>query len=108
MATDTATNLGTGTIVFVGDELTATGFRLAGIETLVASPDGARDALAAARARADLILLTAEHARQIPPGELDLALIAEAPIVAVIPDILMHARPPDLARRLRAVLGIET
>lgn len=95
-------------IVFIGDELTAAGFRLAGIETLVPSPDAAWDTLAEARTRADLIVLTADYARQIPVRELDDVLLAEAPIVAVIPDVLARVLPPDLTRRLRATLGIES
>jgi len=95
-------------IVFIGDELTAAGFRLTGIETMVASPEAAREVLARARARAQFVLLTADCARHIPTGELEVALLAEEPIVAIIPDILTQTPPPDLARRLRAVLGIES
>jgi vacuolar-type H+-ATPase subunit F/Vma7 len=96
------------TIVFIGDELTATGFRLTGIETMVPSPDAAREALAQARARAQFVLLTADCARNIPAAELEGGLLAETPIVAIVPDILGKTPPPDLARRLRAVLGIES
>jgi vacuolar-type H+-ATPase subunit F/Vma7 len=95
-------------IVFIGDELTAAGFRLTGIETMVPSHDAVREALAQARARAALVLLTAEYARQVPAGELNDALMAEAPIVAIIPDILMQTPPPDLVSTLRATLGIES
>jgi vacuolar-type H+-ATPase subunit F/Vma7 len=97
-----------GTIVFIGDEVTATGFRLTGIETVVPSPEASRNAFAQARQRAELVLLTAEVARHIPGDELEDALLAEAPIVAVIPDIRSRVAPPDLARRLRSVLGIES
>jgi vacuolar-type H+-ATPase subunit F/Vma7 len=96
------------TIVFIGDELTATGFRLTGVETVMPSPDAAREALAQARRRAEFVLLTADCARHIPTGELEVALLAETPIVAIIPDILTQTSPPDLTRRLRAVLGIES
>ena len=94
-------------IVFIGDELTAAGFRLAGIETLVPQPGAARDALADARSRAGLVVITADCARRIPSGEFEDALLAEVPIVAVVSDILGRTAPPDLARRLRAVLGID-
>jgi vacuolar-type H+-ATPase subunit F/Vma7 len=95
-------------IVFIGDELTAAGFRLTGIETVLPSPDAASGALAQARTRAQFVLLTADCARNIPINQLEDALLAETPIVAIIPDILMQTPPPDLARRLRAVLGIES
>jgi len=95
-------------VVFIGDELTATGFRLTGIEVAAHSPDAARDAFAQARKHADLVLLTADYARHIPAGELDDVLLSETPIVAIIPDILNQSPPPDLVGRLRSVLGIES
>jgi hypothetical protein len=39
--------------------------------------------------------------------ELDAALMAETPALAVISDVRMRAAVPDLARRLRRALGIE-
>jgi vacuolar-type H+-ATPase subunit F/Vma7 len=95
------------TIVFIGDELTATGFRLTGIATVVPPADAVRKALSEARTRAELVVLTADCARHIPSDELEAALLAEAPVVAIIPDILARTPPPDLAKRLRATLGIE-
>jgi vacuolar-type H+-ATPase subunit F/Vma7 len=97
-----------GGIVFIGDELTAAGFRLTGIEVVVAPPEGPRQALAEARQRADFIILTAECARRIPADELNGALLTAAPLVTIIPDILEEVRPPDMARRLRTTLGIES
>lgn len=97
-----------GVIIFIGDELTATGFRLTGIETMTPAPDAVANALAEARRRAELVIMTAELARQMPPSELEAALLSEAPIITVIPDILHRASPPDLVRRIRGVLGIES
>jgi vacuolar-type H+-ATPase subunit F/Vma7 len=96
-----------GTIVFIGDELTATGFRLTGIETITPSPATVRDAFAAARRRAGMIVITAALSEHIPPSELEDALLAETPILAIVPDILARTSPPDLTRRLRGALGIE-
>lgn len=94
-------------IVFIGDELTAAGFRLTGIETLVPPAEAVRETLTAARARAEFVIITADCARHVPTGELGEALLAEAPIVAIIPDILARRSAPDLARGLRAILGID-
>lgn len=95
-------------IVFIGDELTATGFRLTGIETMTPAPGAVPHSLAEARRRAGLIILTAELARQVPPAELEAALLSETPVVAIIPDILSRAAAPDLVARIRSALGIET
>jgi vacuolar-type H+-ATPase subunit F/Vma7 len=96
-----------GAAVFIGDELTAAGFRLAGIDTVVPQPAAAGEALRAARKEAALVIMTADLARHVPADELEAALIAEAPAVAVIPDVLFRTPVPDLARRLRRALGIE-
>jgi vacuolar-type H+-ATPase subunit F/Vma7 len=96
-----------GAAVFIGDELTAAGFRLTGIDTVVPAPEAAGDALREARQQAALVIMTADLARQVPAGELDAALIAETPPLAIIPDVLFRTPVPDLARRLRRVLGIE-
>jgi vacuolar-type H+-ATPase subunit F/Vma7 len=96
-----------GAAIFIGDELSATGFRLTGIETIVPALDGVGAALRQARARAALVLMTADMAQHVPEPELEAALLAEAPIFAIIPDVLFRTTLPDLARRLRSALGIE-
>lgn len=93
--------------VFIGDELTAAGFRLTGIDTVVPQPEAAAEALRTARQQAALVIMTAELARQVPKAELEAALLAEAPTVAIIPDVLERATPPDLVSQLRRALGIE-
>jgi vacuolar-type H+-ATPase subunit F/Vma7 len=96
-----------GAAVFIGDELTAAGFRLTGIDTVVPQPQAAGEALRAARKEAALVIMTADLARHVPADELEAALIAAAPAVAVVPDVLFRTEVPDLARRLRRALGIE-
>jgi vacuolar-type H+-ATPase subunit F/Vma7 len=96
-----------GSAIFIGDELTAAGFRLTGIETLVPAPADARTVFAGACARTDCVVITAGLAQHIPMADLEAALLAEKPIVAVISDIRSQTLPPDLTRRLRDTLGIE-
>ena len=93
--------------IFIGDELTAAGYRLAGIETVVQAPDEASTALHDACGRADLVIITAGVARRIAAPELDAALLAETPRLAIVPDVLFQHQPPDLAGRLRRILGID-
>lgn len=93
--------------IFIGDELTATGFRLAGIELIVPVPEAASAAFKEARSRAGLVIMTAALARHLPAADLEAALLAETPSVALIPDMRHQAPLPDLTRRLRTVLGIE-
>jgi vacuolar-type H+-ATPase subunit F/Vma7 len=95
-----------GVAVFIGDELTASGFRLTGVKTLTPEPADVAAAFADCRRRADLVIVTAERARHIPQDELEAALPADAPTVAVIPDVLARVEPPSLAGRVKSLLGI--
>ena len=94
--------------IFIGDELTATGFRLTGLETLTPEPADVAAAFAESRRRAALVIVTAECARRLPRGSLEATVIAEAPTVIVIPDVLARVEPTSLARRMKSILGIET
>jgi len=97
-----------GAAIFIGDELSAAGFRLTGIETVVPECDEVGAALQAARLRASVIIMTADMARHVAPPDIEAAMLAETPTLAIVPDVLFRAPLPDLARRLRSALGIET
>jgi hypothetical protein len=56
---------------------------------------------------ADLILLSAELAGELPRAELAGALLGARPLVAVVPDVHGRSAPPDVAREVRLALGIE-
>ena len=43
----------------------------------------------------------------VPEAELESALLADRPTLALVPDVLFRREPPDLAKKLRRVLGIE-
>ncbi len=70
-------------------------------------PDAVGAALQTRAARGSLVIMTAELARHVPAAELEAAMLAETPTLAIIPDVLFRAPLPDLARRLRSALGIE-
>lgn len=97
-----------GVTIFIGDELSAAGFRLTGIETVVPGRNEVGAALQAAPLRASLIIMTANMAQHVPPADLEAAMLAEAPTLSIVPDVLFRVPLPDLARRLRSTLGIET
>ena len=94
--------------IFIGDELTATGFRLTGLETLAPEPADVAAAFADSRRRAALVIVTAECARCVPEDLLGSALVADPPTVVIIPDVLARVEPTPLARRMKSILGIET
>ena len=94
--------------VFIGDELTAAGFRLTGLETVTPGPEDAARVFADARARASLVVVTAEFAAWLPAQELEAALLVDSPTIAVIPDVLARVEPAPLAQRVKSILGLES
>ncbi|MEZ5716298.1 MAG: V-type ATP synthase subunit F [Paracoccaceae bacterium] len=93
--------------LFIGDEVTAAAFRLAGVETRVAAPDEAAQVLAAELARRRVILLTNELARALPRAMMDRVLQSVEPVVTILPDLRGRAGALDLEARVRRELGIE-
>jgi vacuolar-type H+-ATPase subunit F/Vma7 len=93
--------------VFIGGEVAAAGFRLAGVEVRVPAAGAEADALAAARASASVVMVDAAIAARLPPLVLRAAVRATSPITVVVPDLQQEVASPDLAQRLRRQLGID-
>jgi len=93
--------------IFLGDEVTGAGYRLAGARVATPAPGGETAALAEARTATTLVLVGAALATRIDPRALEQAVSALEPLVVVVPDATNVAALPDLALRLRAQLGLE-
>jgi len=93
--------------VYIGDEVSAAGFRLAGARVSVPDEGAEAAALADARAAAPLVLVSAAIAARIPEGEMAKALAALAPLTLIVPDLAGTVPVPDVAARLRRQLGME-
>lgn len=113
-------------VLYLGDEVAAAGWRLAGVHTLVpASGQEAaalEEALAGARARAaaagpaasahaapaaTLVLLSAALAARLDNERLQAALAALQPLVVVVPDTQGEVAVPALAARVAGQLGLD-
>jgi vacuolar-type H+-ATPase subunit F/Vma7 len=93
--------------VYIGEELGATGYRLAGAQTFVcADGDSVEELLENALARAPLLLLGAGVANRLPAARLHALLRSSRPLVVVVPDFGTGAEPPDLTSWLRGQLGM--
>jgi len=94
-------------IAYVGDVVSASGFRLAGARTFAPAPGEEAATLAQVRKAADVVLLSDEIAAALPREDLTALLTALQPMVAIVP----HAGAPpsarDPAERVRAQLGLE-
>lgn len=93
--------------LYLGDEIGAAGYRLAGIGTIMPAAGGESAALNAALAVAQLVLISSAVAARIPQPVLHAAQARLAPLTLVVPDVLTDAAMPDIAGRLRTQLGIE-
>ena len=93
-------------LAYVGDAVDAAGFRLAGAR--VYSPAAGEEAAALTHARdiAQVVLLSPGVAAALPRGDLEAALSALQPLVAIVPEG-GSISPLDPAERVRAQLGLE-
>lgn len=91
---------------FIGDDVTAAGFRLAGVDVYVPAQADLPDLFRRLSGTAGLILITAEVAGWLPAGVLERALVADRPLVLVLADVRGRYKPPDLGAALRRQLGI--
>jgi vacuolar-type H+-ATPase subunit F/Vma7 len=92
--------------VYLGDEVTAAGYRLAGVQSAVPPIGGEAVALQEACAKASLVLVSPAVAARIDAPVLREALAALAPLVVIVPDTQGAVPRPDLAARLRGQLGL--
>ena len=95
-------------VVFIGDEVAAAGWRLAGAAARIPAPGGEGATLAAALDEAALVLLAAEVAARIPEAQLRAALRRVSTVTVVVPDLREAAPYPDVAARMKRQLGIES
>lgn len=96
-----------GEPLFIGDELSAAGFRLPGIRIATPAPDELETAFAQALDDAPLVIITTTLASALGDERLTAAVKRAHPPVAVVPDAGGVTPMPDLARRVRLALGVE-
>ncbi len=95
-----------GLPLFIGDELSVAGFRLAGFRTEIPSPGEEAACLRRACDQSDLVLITAEVAARVPEPELKEWQAAPRPLLLVVPDARGRLPAPDLGLGLRHQLGL--
>jgi vacuolar-type H+-ATPase subunit F/Vma7 len=92
--------------VFIGDEVTAAGYRLAGVVPRVPERGGEAAAVEAACGEADLVLVTAEVAERMPAARLARLFAAVRPLLLVVGDAGGRVPAPDISARLRRQVGV--
>ena len=95
------------TAVFIGDEITAAALRLAGVDSRVPTMSELPRAFGSAIDEAELVIISADYARELDEELLRSAIRRADPLVMVIPDGGNRHQPEDLDARIARVLGIE-
>jgi len=91
---------------FIGDEVSAVGFRLAGVAVHCPAPAQAPALFRRLRGEAALILLTQEAQGWVGEAAVRAATLAGWPLVLVIGDVRGRHSPPDIAALIRRQLGM--
>lgn len=93
-------------ICFIGDEVAAAGFRLAGASVRVPEPGTEAAVLREEIRRGALVIVSRQIAERVDASELAQALASASPLLIVLPDA--RGLPPaiDVAPRVRLQLGI--
>ncbi|MFA7270527.1 MAG: hypothetical protein WC073_14405 [Sterolibacterium sp.] len=94
--------------IFLGDELSAAGYRLAGVDARVPAPGDEAQCFEKALGEARILLLGARCARAIAPAALEAALALLSPLVIVVPEWDGRQVAADPASKVRRALGVET
>lgn len=94
-------------LIFIGDALTAAGFRLAGVESFAPQADRLVERIEAERPRCKVMAVTAPLFAALPEPLARELRQAEQPLLAIVPDIGASTPPPDMDEDVRRALGIE-
>lgn len=94
-------------LVFIGDEVTAAGWRLAGVRIVVPKPGHEAEALLKVLSGpTELVLLSSVCAQTLPAALLERFLASLTPLTLVVPDLQGRHPATDLSARVRARLGM--
>lgn len=95
-------------VIFIGDAVTAAGYRLAGVDTRVpAAPEELAETVEAARADCRVLITTAATFAALPPLLAQALERGETPLLALVPDVRGRMGVADMEAEVRRALGIE-
>ena len=91
---------------FIGDAVSAAGYRLCGVQTYVAQRENALALIEESRERAALVLIGSSIVPWIHSRELDELLANIQPPVLVVPDVRGLEAVPDIESLINRQLGL--
>ncbi len=93
-------------VEFIGDEVTAAGYRLCGVDTTVATADRVLECIREAAERSQLILVGSSAVAGLDTDSLESLLAGQKPAVLIVPDIRGQHSLPSIAARVHKQLGM--
>ena len=94
--------------LFIGDEITATGYRQAGIRTQAVEEGQAAKAVERVLADTRLLLITPACADELGEERLRAIMRRARPLLVIVPDAAGQSALPDIDAAVDRVLGIES
>jgi vacuolar-type H+-ATPase subunit F/Vma7 len=91
---------------FIGDEVSAAGYRLCGVDVIIADEGNVLSMIRKSCERASLVLVGSSLAQQLQRADLDALLANIQPPVLVVPDVSDRHEVPDIASRVNKQLGL--
>jgi len=91
---------------FIGDEVSAAGYRLCGIDVHIADGSNVMPLIKEACERASLVLVSSSAVQNIHRSELDELLASIQPPVLVVPDVRGLREVPDIVSRIYKQMGM--
>lgn len=91
---------------FIGDEVSAAGYRLCGIDVHIANRSNALSLIRESCERASLVLVGSSISQYIHRTELDQLLANMQPPVLIVPDVRGLQDMPDITSRINKQLGL--
>ena len=91
---------------FIGDEISAAGYRLCGIDVHIADRFNALSLIKQACESAPLVLIGSTTADYLPAAELNTLMASIRPAVLVVPDVTGRQVVPDISTLIHKQLGM--
>jgi vacuolar-type H+-ATPase subunit F/Vma7 len=93
-------------LVFIGDEISAAGWALAGMEVITPTAGSEERTVKAVLPDAELLIITSQVAQIITPALLEKILTSTSVLTHVVGDMQNQLPQPDYEAQLRAILGL--
>ena len=91
---------------FIGDEVSAAGYRLCGVEVQIADESNALSLIRKSCERASLVLVGSSLVQHLQRADVDELLASIEPPVLIVPDVGGSHDVPDIASRVNKQLGL--